>query len=102
MDFFFIPGDSTAEKAAQKYFPKRPGAKLVTADSNDTIRIDAALVTPAGGGPQTTITVRLTGCNIGQGRPMIEKFKSAMTPAGGAIHVIAPLHFDEVDTIKGG
>jgi len=159
MDFFFIPGDTPAEKAARKYFPKRSGTKLitprpvknhlegflaalsdpsvtkpigdiivtahgtsqhysialkgsvpspadfekvVTADSNDTIRIDAALVTPAGGGALTTITVRLTGCNIGQGRPLIEKFKSAMTPAGGAIHVIAPLHFDEVHSIKGG
>jgi hypothetical protein len=157
MDFFFIPGDTPAETAAKKYFPKRPGSKLpktvkshlagfletlgeasitkpigdiivvahgtsqqyflklkgsvaspadfenvVAADSDDSIRIGAALVTPAGGGAQTTITVRLMGCNIGQGRPLIEKFKSAMTPAGGAIHVIAPLHFDEVDSIKGG
>ena len=158
MDFLFIPGDSIPEKAAKKYFPKRPGAtllaprpvknhlegflgalsatvarpigdiiivahgtaehyaialkgsvpspadfeKVVTADSKDTIRIDAALVTPAGGGPQATITVRLLGCNVGQAQPLIEKFKSAMTPTGGAIHVIAPLHFDEVHSIKGG
>jgi hypothetical protein len=162
MDFFFVPGDTVAEKAAKKYFPKRPGTtlikpkpvknhlagfletlgstssitppigdiivvahgtgvhysialagsvpspadfeKVVAADSTDKIRIDAALVTPSGGGAQTTITVRLMGCNVGQGRPLIEKFQSAMTPTGGAIKIIAPLHFDEVHSkdIKGG
>jgi len=163
MDVMFIPGDSDdAGTAARKYFPKRPGVKLVTprtvknhlegfletlgsaasgvtppigdiityahggddghysirlkgsvpepadfekvvvADKADTIRIDAALVTPAGGGAQNTITVRLMGCNVGQGRPLIEKFKAAMTPTGGAINMIAPLHFDEIHSIKGG
>jgi len=161
MDVMFVPGDSVAEKGAKKYFPKRPGAKLiapkpvknhlegfletlgvaplpvplpigdiityahggddghysirlkgsvpepadfekvVVADNADTIRIDAALVTPAGGA-QNTITVRLMGCNVGQARPLIEKFQSAMRPAGGALNVIAPLHFDEIHSIKGG
>ena len=161
MDLFFIPGNSDAEKAAKKFFPKRPGTTLITprpvknhlagfletlgstpsitppigdiitvahgadvgqyfirlkgsvpepadfekvvvADSANDIRIDAALVTPSGGGTQTTITVRLMGCNIGEAQPLIEKFQSAMKPAGGAIKVIAPLHFDEIHSIKGG
>jgi hypothetical protein len=164
MDLLFVPGDSDAEKAAKKFFPKRPGAKLITprgvknhlagfldtlgasssgitppigdiiifahggddghysipltgsvpspadfekvvdADKADKIRIDAALVTPSGGGAQNTITVRLMGCNVGQARLFMEKFQSAMTPKGGAIKVIAPLHFDEIDNkyIRGG
>ena len=163
MDVMFIPGDSDdAGKGARKFFPTRPGVKLVTprpvknhlegllgtlgvtpppvtlpigdiityahgadigqyfirlkgsvpepadfekvvvADTANTIRIDAALVTPAGGGAQNTITVRLMGCNVGQARPLIEKFKAAMTPTRGAINMIAPLHFDEIHSIKGG
>ncbi len=161
MDLFFIPGDTPADRLAQRFFVKRPGAtrptikpvknhlegflgtlvgdttltrpigdiitvahgadvgqyfiplkgsvgvpadfeKVVTADTNDTIRIDAALVTPSGGGAQATITVRMMGCNIGEARPLIEKFQSAMKPKSGALHVIAPLHFDEVHSIKGG
>jgi hypothetical protein len=46
---------------------------------------------PAGGGAQSTITIQLMGCNVGQARPLIEKFKSAMTPAGGRSTLIAPL-----------
>jgi hypothetical protein len=76
--------------------------KATTADTADTVRMAPALVTPSGGGPLNTITVRLRGCNIGKARPLVEKLQKAMTPSGGALNITAPLHFDEIHHIHGG
>jgi hypothetical protein len=76
--------------------------KATTADTADTVRMVAALVTPSGGGPLNTITVRLRGCNIGKAQPLVEAIQKAMTPSGGALNMTAPLHFDEIHHIHGG
>jgi hypothetical protein len=72
------------------------------ANAADRIRLTAALLTPAGGGPPVTITVRLRGCNFGVARPFVEKLQEAMLPAGGTLEVTAPIHFDEFHDIHGG
>jgi hypothetical protein len=73
----------------------------VQADTSNAIRIDPALVTPAGGA-MTTITVRMRACNIGKARPFVEKLQTAMTPTGGSLNMTAPLHFNEFHGIAGG
>jgi hypothetical protein len=72
------------------------------ANNANVVRLTAALLTPAGGGPLNTITVRLRGCNIGAARPFVEKLQEAMAPAGGTLNMTAPLHFDEFHDIGGG
>jgi hypothetical protein len=76
--------------------------KADDADTSNVVRLTAPLLTPSGGGPMNTITVRLRGCNIGSARPFVEKLQQAMTPSGGTLNFTAPLHFDEFHTIKGG
>lgn len=73
-----------------------------TANTSNAVRMTAPLLTPAGGGPMNTITVRMRGCNIGQARPFVEKLQEAMTPSGGTLNVTAPLHFDEFHGTRGG
>jgi hypothetical protein len=72
------------------------------ANAAHAVRLTAPLLTPAGGGPLETITVRLRGCNIGAARPFVAKLQEAMAPAGGAVNMTAPLHFDEFHDIQGG
>lgn len=73
----------------------------VQANASDVIRIDPALVTPAGGA-MTTITVRMRACNIGKARPFVAKLQTAMKPSGGSLKMTAPLHFNEFHDIAGG
>lgn len=75
---------------------------LVTADSTNAIRIPVRLVTDPADGTVNTITLRLHGCNIGKAQPFVAKFQTAMTPTGGSLNLVAPLHFDELQEIRGG
>ena len=74
----------------------------VTADAADTIRLPPSLLRADPADPLQTITVRLRGCNIGKARPFVEKLQKAMTPTGGSLNLVAPLHFDEFHAIHGG
>jgi hypothetical protein len=76
--------------------------KAVAADAANTIRLAPSLLRAAPADPLQPITVRLRGCNIGKARPFVEKLQQAMTPAGGSLNAVAPLHFDEFHAIHGG
>ena len=73
-----------------------------TANTSNAVRITAPLLTPAGGGPMATVTVRLKGCNIGRAQPFVAKLQQAMLPNGGTLNMTAPLHFYEFHFIRGG
>ncbi len=72
------------------------------ADSANTIRLPASLLQAAPADPVQIITLRLRGCNIGKAKPFIERLQKAMTPTGGTLNVVAPLHYDEFHAIHGG
>jgi hypothetical protein len=76
--------------------------KAADAVTADTIRLQPDLLRAASTDTLQTITVRLRGCNIGKARPLIEKLQQAIAPAGGAVNMTAPLHFDEFHAIHGG
>lgn len=76
--------------------------KAVAADAANTIRLPPALLRAAPADPLQTITCRLRGCNIGKARPLVERLQKAVTPAGGSLNMVAPLHFDEFHNIHGG
>jgi hypothetical protein len=76
--------------------------KADDANTSNAVRLTAPLLTPSGGGPMNTITLRLRGCNFGKARPFVEKLRDAFTPTGGTVNMTAPLHFDEFHDITGG